>query len=138
MLAALRPPMPSATVCLIDADPAVRARLAALVTPLGLGLESHASPAEFFAWLDRAMAERDARLPVCLVSEAAATGDNGLALLAELQRRGLDLPTILITEEADISAAVRAMRAGALDFIEKAYLERAVVAQLHALRAARD
>ncbi len=107
----------SQTVHVVDDDEAVRRSLAMMLTSVGLLAETHAS-AE--ALLDRL----DTLQPGCLVVDIRMPGMDGLELQAELNRRGCRLPVVVVTGHADVSLAVRAMKAGAVDFIEKPYSEQ--------------
>lgn len=59
--------------------------------------------------------------PACLVVDLNMPGLTGLDLQDEMHRRGLDLPIVFISGHADVSSSVRAMKGGALDFIEKPF-----------------
>jgi two-component system, LuxR family, response regulator FixJ len=118
----IRPP-PAALVCVVDPDPAVRRSVGALLRAVGANVEGYATAAEFLAGLQRAV-------PVCVVAENRLPDMSGVALLQELRARGLSIPTILLSADADVSGAVAAMRAGAVDFIEKPYIDRALVTQV--------
>ncbi len=113
----------AALVCVIDPDPAVRQSVAALLRALGAEVEGFATAREFLAQLPTAV-------PVCVIAESRLPDMSGLALLYELKARGLKIPTILLSADADVSGAVTAMRAGAVDFIEKPYIDRALVTQV--------
>lgn len=103
-------------VHIVDDDEAVRRSLALLLVSFGLEAEMHPS-AE--AILDRL---GDLR-PGCLVIDIRMPGMDGLDLQAQLVRLGCKLPVVMVTGHADVGLAVRAMKAGALDFIEKPYSE---------------
>lgn len=62
----------------------------------------------------------------CVISDVKLPGMSGFDLLKRLKASELALPVILLGEEADVSAAVAAIRAGAVDFIEKSHLEVAI------------
>jgi two-component system response regulator FixJ len=66
----------------------------------------------------------------CLIVDIRMPEMDGLELQAEVARRGLDLPVIFITDRADVRLAVRAMKAGAVDFIEKPFDGRAMIASV--------
>ncbi len=117
------PPRRAALVCVVDPDPNVRRSVAALLRPLGAEVEGYPTAREFLARLP-------SEVPVCVVAECRLPDMSGLALLQELRARGLKIPTILLSADADVAAAVSAMRAGALDFIEKPYIDRALVTQV--------
>jgi DNA-binding NtrC family response regulator len=57
--------------------------------------------------------------PACLIADLVLPGISGLDLHEELTRRGMDVPTIVLTEHADVRTSVRAMKAGVLDFLTK-------------------
>jgi two-component system response regulator FixJ len=107
-------------VCLIDPDPATQRDVHALLATLGAELRVYGNAREFLASLPR-------EVPVCVIAESRLPDLTGLALLQELQARGLRIPTILLSSTGDVTGAVAAMRAGALDFIEKPYIERVLV-----------
>lgn len=117
---------PALVVHIVDDDEAVRGSLALLLSSFGLASETHES-AE--AVLDRLPTLH----PGCFVVDIRMPGMDGLELQAELLRRGCTLPVVVVTGHADVGLAVRAMKAGALDFIEKPYSEDDV---LRAVRAA--
>ncbi len=106
----------SDVVCLLDADEALTQRLADLLTPLGADVRVFASGQ---ALLD----ERDLQ-PLCVVAEMRLPDMNGVELIGALRRRGVTSPVILVAAEGDVATAVSAMRAGALDFIEKPHVDR--------------
>lgn len=110
-------------VCVVDPDPAVRRSVAALLRALGAEVEGYATAREFLARLPTAV-------PLCVVAESRLPDMSGIALIQELRARGLQIPTILLSADADVNGAVTAMRAGALDFIEKPYIDRALVTQV--------
>jgi two-component system response regulator FixJ len=113
-------------VCVVDGDARVRRRLEKLLERLGAEVRSYATAGEFLASL--ATAE-----PACVVADAALADLNGRELLAELRARGLSIPTVLLSGDADIASAVGAIRAGAVDFIEKPYIDRALVGHVSAI-----
>lgn len=115
-------PIPAGMVVhIVDDDEAVRRSLALLLVSFGLEAEMHASAEAVLARLGSLVI--DIRMP----------GMDGLELQAELVRLGCKLPVVVVTGHADVGLAVRAMKAGALDFIEKPYSEDDV---LKAIRGA--
>jgi two-component system response regulator FixJ len=104
----------SKLICIVDDDESVRESLSELLDAAGYGVESFASATRFLA---SDMLNRCA----CLVTDVRMPEMDGLALQEELVRRGKRFPVIVITGHGDVPLAVRAMRAGAADFIEKPF-----------------
>lgn len=102
------------TVFIIDDDEAVRDSLSWLMKSAGLHAETFDSADAF---LDGYKEHR----PGCLILDIRMPGMNGLELQAELKRRDFRLPIIVISGHADVPMAVRALKAGAFDFIEKPF-----------------
>ena len=59
----------------------------------------------------------------CVILDVRMPGMDGLQLMEELTKRGVTLPVVVVTGHGDVPLAVRAMRAGAVDFLEKPYTE---------------
>ncbi len=104
----------AAHVYIVDDDDAVRQSLAVLLTAQPYAVSSFASPQEFLA----AVASLP---PGCLITDMRMPGMTGLELLHHLNDQVLHFPTIIITGHGDVPLAVRAMKEGAVDFIEKPY-----------------
>ncbi|WP_437940541.1 response regulator transcription factor [Sorangium sp. So ce341] len=127
----------SPTVFVVDDDPSVLRALERLLRSAGYAVEGHASPEAF---LERAPSER----PGCVVVDLRMPGLGGLELQDELSRQGCPLPVVFLTGHGDVSSSVRAMKAGAIDFLTKpcddtdllAAVERAIARDAGA-RAAR-
>ena len=120
------------TVFVVDNDEAVRDALAMLLRTVGLAVETYGAAAAFLA------AYRAGR-GGCLVLDIRMPGMSGLDLQDELHKRRIDLPIIFLTGHGDVPMAVRALKKGALDFIEKPHeSERLVLAVLNALRIDRE
>jgi len=102
------------TVHIVDDDPQVRESLDLLVGSVGLKARTYGSAEEFLEAY-----EDDSDLPKCLVLDIRMPGMSGLKLQETLAAEGRDLPVIMITAYGDVPMAVRAMQAGAFDFIEK-------------------
>ena len=140
---AARPPP---LVHVVDDDDAMRRSLALLLRAAGYVAEAHASGEAPLAALDRTTVPSSGPLPpgasgaraACAVVDVLMPGGmDGIALQAELARRGAALPVIVVTGHADVPLAVRAMRAGAVDFVEKPYpKQRILSAVAEALDAA--
>lgn len=105
---------PPPTVFVVDDDPAMRHSLAWLLESVALRVEVYGSAEAFLAAVD------PSRLG-CLVVDVRMPGMSGLELQDTLVRRGCPLPVIVITGHGDVPMAVRALRAGAVDFIEKPF-----------------
>jgi FixJ family two-component response regulator len=103
-----------AVVFVIDDDPSMRVALEDLVGSIGLQVRAFASPQEF---LDSKRPE----VPGCLVLDVRLPGMSGLAFQKELARVGSDLPIIFITGHGDIPMGVRAIKAGAVEFLTKPF-----------------
>ncbi len=136
------PPPP--LVHVVDDDDAMRRSLALLLRAAGYAAEAHASAEALLSALERATAAPPPGAPpapprpACAVVDVLMPGGmDGIALQAELARRGSVLPVVVVTGHADVPLAVRAMRAGAVDFVEKPYpKERILAAVGEALEAA--
>ena len=108
------PRQKDATVFVVDDDPAVREYLRWLITSVGLNVRTCASAQEFLDTYDAAGVG-------CLVLDVRMPGQSGLDLQAELTVRRISIPIIMMTGYAEVPMAVRAMRAGAIDFIQKPF-----------------
>jgi FixJ family two-component response regulator len=97
---------------IVDDDASMRTALQRLLTELGFKTRVYGSTGEF---LLHPLPDQ----PSCLVLDVRLPGPSGLDLQAALQRRGVELPVIFLTGHADIATSVRAMKAGAVDFLEK-------------------
>jgi FixJ family two-component response regulator len=96
----------------VDDDAALRSGLLCLLGAAGFEARGYGSTGEFLLDLppDR---------PGCLLLDLHLPGPSGLELQAALKRRGIDLPVVFLTGFGDVGASVRAMKAGAVDFLEK-------------------
>ena len=99
-------------VDVIDDDHAVLESLRALVQGMNLRVECHASPRAFLETINPSR-------PGCLVADLRMPGMSGLELQEALSARGIPLPIIILTGHGDISKSVRAMKQGAINFLEK-------------------
>jgi FixJ family two-component response regulator len=104
----------NATVFVVDDDPQVRESLSLMVHSMGLEAETYPSAEAF---LDGYREAADA--PRCMVLDVRMPGLSGLGLQEMLAAQGKGIPIIMISGCADIPMAVKAMSAGALDFLEK-------------------
>jgi FixJ family two-component response regulator len=99
-------------VFVVDDDPSVRRSLTRLIRSAGFAVEVFASALEFLEHLRPDM-------PGCLVLDINMPRVSGLELQDEIARAGLDLPIIFLTGYGTVSAGIRAMKKGAVDFLEK-------------------
>lgn len=105
------------TVFIVDDDEAVRHSLALLVKSMSLRAETFESARAF---LD----QHDPTRPGCLVLDIRMPLMSGLELQQQIAERGIAIPIIFITGHGDVSMAVQAMRAGAVDFVEKPFKDQ--------------
>ncbi len=99
-------------VHIVDDDPGVRQTIAAMLQGAGFTTHEYATAAELLAAPDRLDAG-------CIVTDVNMPGMSGLDLMDQLKQRGIGQPVVVISGEADIAMAVEAMKAGAVDFLEK-------------------
>jgi two-component system response regulator FixJ len=123
-------------VHIVDDDDASRQSLAFLLSAAGLAIRVYDSAMAFVAALPQVQ-------DGCLITDVRMPGITGLELLVELRARSIRLPAIVITGHGDIPLAVEAMKAGAIDFIEKPFdddvILRAVrLAEQHAAKRGRN
>jgi len=102
----------AATVFVVDDNAGVRKALSALLESAGLAVETFASGEELLAAYDPAQ-------PGCLVLDVRLHGSSGLDLQDELRRRKATLPIIVLTGHGNVPTSVRALKAGAVDFLQK-------------------
>jgi len=105
------------TVYVVDDDHDVREGLKALLESVNLDCEVFGSAREF---LDREPSDAVS----CLVLDVRLPGVSGLDFQAELARRNIDIPVIFITGHGDVPMTVRAMKAGAVEFLTKPFREQ--------------
>ncbi|MFO7763451.1 MAG: response regulator, partial [Wenzhouxiangellaceae bacterium] len=103
-----------ATVYLVDDDPDVREAIAFLLEGEGIPTVVFGDPEEMLEYVD-------AHARGCLLLDVRMPGMDGLALHQALKKRGVAMPAVFISGHGDIPMAVRAVNAGALDFIEKPF-----------------
>lgn len=108
------------TVFIVDDDEAVRSSLKALLRSQGFGVEAFASAEDF-------LASGAAGRSGCVIVDIRLPDMDGLALQEELVQRKTGLPVIIVTGHGDVPLAVRAMKAGAIDFLEKPYDETELI-----------
>ena len=104
----------NALICIVDDDESVRDSLRELLESSNYAVEDFSSAIRFLA------SDAVTRCQ-CLIADVRMPEMDGLALQRELARRGHRLPVIVVTGHGDIPLAVRAMKAGAADFLEKPF-----------------
>jgi two-component system response regulator FixJ len=102
------------TVHVVDDDPAVRRSLERLLDVAGFHVVSYQSPAAFLNAASGLSAG-------CVLLDIRMPGVDGLEVQARLNRLRVNLPVIVMTGHGDVPSAVRAMKAGAVDFLEKPF-----------------
>ena len=112
-------------VHVVDDNPAVRDAIRWLVEQVGLSARTYATAQEFLSACDPAMRG-------CLVLDIRMPGISGLDLQDRLQEQGIHLPVIIITGHGDVPVAVRAMKAGALEFLQKPFNDQTLLDAIHA------
>ena len=101
-------------VYVVDDDASFRKAVSRLLRTAGLEVESLASAKEF---LEHPMADR----PSCLILDVRMPGPSGIDLQSALQEARRDIPIVFMTGHGDVSTSVRAMKSGAVDFLEKPF-----------------
>jgi FixJ family two-component response regulator len=113
-------------VGVIDPDPVARNGLRALLHRLGVDVTTFESAESY-------LLASNGRHLACLIVDLLLPGMSGLELLRRLRSAGNDVPVVLLADESDVPTAVAAMREGATDFIEKPYVDIAVLKQVQKL-----
>jgi FixJ family two-component response regulator len=120
--------MRSPIIHVVDDDESLRESMAELLNAAGYRVRQYASTGELL--LDPPPDE-----PGCLLLDVRLPGPSGLDLQAGMRRHGIDIPVIFLTGYADVPTSVRAMKAGAVDFLEKPVTREIL---LEAIRRALD
>lgn len=113
------------TVFIVDDDAAVRDSIAELVESVGLPAEGYASALAFLEALEP-------QRPGCLVLDVRMAEMSGLALQERLNELEIGIPVIVLTGHGDVPMAVQAMKAGAVDLIQKPYRDQALLDSINA------
>ncbi|MEX2188095.1 MAG: response regulator [Pirellulales bacterium] len=103
---------PGQTVFVIDDDEAARLSVCALATSMHV-------PSEGFASVEEFLESFDPIRPGCIVADVRMPGASGVELLGILDERGSRIPVVIVTAFADTPLAVKAMKGGAVTFLEK-------------------
>lgn len=101
-----------AVVHVVDDDESLRAALRRLLTAAGYSVAAYASAGEF-------LLRPPADAPGCLLLDLRMPGPSGLDLQQALDQHGIRLPVIFLTGHGDLATGIRAMKAGAVDFLSK-------------------
>jgi FixJ family two-component response regulator len=120
---------PAAVVRIVDDDTAYRTALTRLLEAAGFGVRTYRSAGEFL--LD----ETEQAQPGCLLLDLRMPGPSGLDLHEALLRRGNPLPIVYLTACGDVPSTVRAMKAGAVDFLTKPVEREILLRAIHAALA---
>ncbi len=119
-------------VYVIDDDEAIREALSGLLRSVGLRMEGFALPREFLSF-------RRPDLPSCLVLDVRLPGSSGLEFQRELTAMNAMIPIIFITGHGDIPMSVRAMKAGAVEFLTKPFRDQDLLDAIqHAIERDRE
>jgi two-component system, LuxR family, response regulator FixJ len=119
------------TVHVVDDDPAIRRSLEQLLEAAGFKVVSYDTP---LAFLDAAFD----LVPGCVLLDIRMPGMDGLELQALLQEGNVPMPVVIMTGQGDIQSAIRAMKAGAVDFLEKPYSDESLISAIESALAGAD
>src|SRR5689334_15810686 len=110
-----------AIISVVDDDAGVRDSIRLLLESENYAVKAHASARHFL---------EDKQHGACLIADVRMPEMDGLELQQEMARRGSGVPVIIITGHGDVPLAVRAMKAGAVDFIEKPFGDEQLLASV--------
>lgn len=105
------------TVYIVDDDSSIRKTLSKSLSKRGYNVQAYSSAVEYLEYLESTPPEQSG----CLLVDLCMPIINGLELQAKLNRRGAQLPIIFMTGHGSVHESVNALRAGALDFLEKPF-----------------
>jgi len=108
---------PGATVFVVDDDASVREAVAGLIRSAGFEVQAFASAQDF-------LARPPPNVPSCLVLDVRLPGLTGLDLQSRMAELDLEIPIVFITGHGDVPTSVRAMKAGALEFLTKPFRDQ--------------
>lgn len=109
---------------LVDDDDAIRHSASFMLRSAGFRVQTYQDGVTFLDALDDLE-------PGCVLLDVQMPVKDGLTVQAELNERGSDMPVIVLTGHGDVAVAVKAMKAGAVDFVEKPYEKAVLLAALH-------
>jgi len=110
-------PEPQSVVFVVDDDASIRDAMQRLLQSVGLQAEVFASAAEF-------LRSKLADVPCCLVLDVRLPGLSGLDFQTELAKADIQIPIIFMTGHGDIPMTVKAMKAGAIEFLSKPFRDQ--------------
>jgi len=111
-------------VYVVDSDSSVRHALCRLISSVGLELRAFDTARDFLQW-------QRPDVPSCLILDVRLNDLNGLDLQSQLTDARIHIPIIFITAYGDVFMSVRAMKAGAVDFLTKPYRDQDVLGAIH-------
>lgn len=112
-------------IYIVDDDAAVRDGIVTLLESVNLETQTYESASDFLAAFDPARQG-------CLVLDICMPGTSGLELQEQLVARAITLPIIIVTGHGNVQAAVRSLKLGAVDFIEKPFQRNQLLDRIHA------
>lgn len=112
-------------IFVVDDDEAVRLSTEMLVRSMGLRAESFDSAAEF-------LEDFDPQQPGCIILDIRMPGMSGLELQEHLNELDASIPVVFVTGHGDVPMAVKAMKAGAVDFLQKPFRDQELIDRVHA------
>src|ERR1700740_812042 len=115
---------PESIVFVVDDDPSVRSAIERLIGTVGLQVQPFGSAQEF-------LASKLPNVPSCLVLDIRLPGISGLALQRQLAEANVQIPIIFITAHSDVPMTVRAMKAGAVEFLTKPFHDQDLLDAIH-------
>jgi FixJ family two-component response regulator len=115
---------PESIVFVVDDDPSVRSAIGRLIGTVGLQVQLFGSAQEF-------LASKLPNVPSCLVLDIRLRGISGLALQRQLAEANVQIPIIFITAHSDVPMTVRAMKAGAVEFLPKPFHDQDLLDAIH-------
>ena len=104
-------------VYVVDDDESMRLALDGLLRSIGLQVQTFESSQDFLAF-----AKRD--VPGCLILDVRLRGESGLAFQEQMEKNGVRIPIVFMTGHGDIAMTVKAMKAGAVDFLAKPFRDQ--------------
>ncbi|WP_296633716.1 response regulator transcription factor [Roseovarius sp.] len=111
-------------VFIIDDDPSMRASIESLLRSVGHSVKSFASTQDF-------MRDEQPDVPACLILDIRFPGQSGLEFQRELVKSGLHLPIVFVTGHGDVPMSVAAMKAGAIEFLNKPFRDQDLLDAVH-------